>query len=137
MKNIHSDYINISLIFSFTVLIIVIYFLGYLINFDNPSDIDLLSKECFIFIKDYWGLSHIILFFIVTYIYPNRYIFIMLCGILWEIIEYITKILNNKFNTKLNLENGKKEDWWYGRSEDILYNSIGIILALFVRRIVK
>ena len=52
MKNIHSDYINISLIFSFTVLIIVIYFLGYLINFDNPSDIDLLSKECFIFIKD-------------------------------------------------------------------------------------
>ena len=61
----------------------------------------------------------------------------MLCGILWEIIEYITKILNNKFNTKLNLENGKKEDWWYGRSEDILYNSIGIILALFVRRIVK
>ena len=110
MKNIHSDYINISLIFSFTVLIIVIYFLGYLINFDNPSDIDLLSKECFIFIKDYWGLSHIILFFIVTYIYPNRYIFIMLCGILWEIIEYITKILNNKFNTKLNLENGKKEN---------------------------
>lgn len=136
MKNIHSDYINISLIFAFTVFLIVMYFLGYLIKFNNPSEKDLLSRKCFLFIEDYWALSHIMLFFIVTYIYPNRYIFIMLCGILWEIIEYITKILNHKFDTKLNLDMGK-EDWWYGRVEDILYNAIGIILALFTRSILK
>ena len=62
MKNIHSDYINISLIFAFTVFYNCYIFLGYLINFDNPSDIDLLSKECFLFLEDYWALSHIILF---------------------------------------------------------------------------
>ena len=43
MKNIHSDYINISLIFAFTVFLIVMYFLAYLIKFNNPSDKDLLS----------------------------------------------------------------------------------------------
>jgi len=156
MKNIHNDYINILKIFSFVVFIIVIYFLAYLIKFNNPSDIDLLSRECFSFIKDYWALSHIILFFIVTYIYPKRYIFIMLCGILWELIEHIfryiidrihhKRVLYDYWHSKLdnhikkrikNKKNLNYDNWWYGRPEDILYNSIGIILALIARSILK
>ena len=101
-------------------------------------------------------MTHIILFFIVTYIYPNRYIFIILCGILWELIEHISRyiidkihynhVFNNNLHSKLDdyikkkIENKKYlnyDNWWYGRPEDILYNSIGIILALLVRRIVK
>ena len=128
MKNIHRDYINISLIFAFTVFLIVMYFIGYLIKFNNPSDKDLLSRKCFIFIEDYWALTHIMLFFIVTYIYPNRYIFIMLCGLLWEIIEYISGYIIKKLNY---------DKWWYGRAEDILYNAIGVILALLTKSILK
>lgn len=130
------------------------YYIFYISKFYDKISNDILANKFNHIIYDYWGLSHIILFFIVTYLFPNRYIFITICGILWELIEhiiryilnyiYINNLLNNYYHTILDNYVKKKREkyitsnnWWYGRPEDILYNSVGIILALLVISIFK
>ena len=79
---------------------------------------------------DFWGLSHILLFFIMTIIFPKQYMFLFLLGIIWEIGEGFLYL----YFSYLNIKCYKK--WWYFQFIDILYNSIGIILALLIRKII-
>lgn len=129
------------------------YYIFYILKFYDKISNDILSNKCFYIISDYWVVSHIILFFIETYLFSNRYIFITICGILWELTEnitryimnqiYIKNVLNKSLQSKLDKHIKKKiknknstpENWWYGRPEDILYNAIGTILALIVKNI--
>jgi len=152
MKKVFNDYKKIVSIFGMIVISIIIYYIFYISKFYDKISNDILLNKCNYFISDYWGVSHIILFFIVTFLFPNRYIFITICGIVWELIEhsiryilnylYITNKLNNYYHSKLDKyvkkkqkKFNKQQNWWYGRYEDILYNAIGTILALIVKNI--
>jgi len=152
MKKVFKDYIKILSIFIMVIISIIMYYVFYISKFYDKIGNDILANKFNHIIYDYWGISHIILFFIVTYLFPNRYIFITICGILWELIEHITRyivnyiyiknLLNNYYHTKLDnyLKKKKKkymtsDNWWYGRPEDILYNLIGTILALIIKNI--
>ena len=86
---------------------------------------------------DLWSVTHILFYFALTYIYPNEYVYIFILGILWEISEYILGGLNPKNIKYLMGECGymkKDESWWYGKFSDILANSIGIMLALLLKK---
>tara|TARA_B100001142_G_C14232139_1_gene615833 strand:+ start:427 stop:891 length:465 start_codon:yes stop_codon:yes gene_type:complete len=152
MKKVFNDYIKILSIFGMIIISIIIYYIFYISKFYDKISNDILLNKFNLLIYDYWAISHIILFFIVTYLFPNRYIFITICGIVWELIEhsiryilnylYITNQLNNYYHSKLDKyvkkkqkKFNKQENWWYGRYEDILYNAIGTILALIVKNI--
>ena len=152
MKKVFKDYIKILSIFIMVIISIIMYYVFYISKFYDKIGNDILANKFNHIIYDYWGISHIILFFIVTYLFPNRYFFITICGILWELIEHITRyilnhiyiknLLNNYYHTKLeNYVKKKKkkymtsDNWWYGRPEDILYNLIGTILALIIKNI--
>lgn len=84
-----------------------------------------------IYYLDYWGLYHILLFFIMTIIFPKQYMFLFLLGIIWEFGEGFL----NLYFSYLNIKCYKK--WWYFQYIDILYNSIGIILAKILLNIIK
>jgi len=152
MKKVFNEYIKILSIFGMIIISIIIYYIFYISKFYDKISNDILLNKFNLFIYDYWAISHIILFFIVTYLFPNRYIFITICGIVWELIEhsiryilnylYIKNKLNNYYHSKLEKYVKKKQkkfnkqkNWWYGRYEDILYNAIGTILALIVKNI--
>ena len=81
------------------------YYVFYISNFYDKIGNDILANKFNNIIYDYWGISHIILFFIVTYLFPNRYIFITICGILWELIEHITRYIVNYIYIKNLLKN--------------------------------
>lgn len=112
MNKNYIDYIRILSIFSIVILFIISYYIFYISKFYDMINNDILSSYV-PFISDYWAISHIILFFIITYLFPKRYIFITICGIIWEIIEHFTryiiniyynkKILNHRLSKKLDL----------------------------------
>jgi hypothetical protein len=153
MKKKFKDYIKILSIFAMVIIAIIMYYIFYISKFYDKISNDILSNKCLYFISDYWAASHIILFFIVTYLFPNRYIFITICGILWELTEHITRYIINQIyiknilkkslqskldkhiKKKIKNKNSTPENWWYGRPKDILYNAIGTILALIVKNI--
>jgi hypothetical protein len=69
-----------------------------------------MKKPC---ILNGWNISHIILFMILSVYFPNERIFLILCGILWEIAEYFFK----------------HENWL-----DIVWNILGIFLGILISR---
>ena len=80
-----------------------------------------------------WGISHFILYFILAYIYPSEWIFILVCSILWEILEYILSFSVFNYECKYNNTDVKYNNWWYAQYEDIVMNILGISLALLIR----
>lgn len=81
-----------------------------------------------------WALSHFMLFFILTYIYPSEWKFLIIAGIIWEIIEYALSMKN--FNYICNNKN-KYYNFWYAQYEDIIMNILGIITAFTILKIIK
>jgi hypothetical protein len=115
-------YKEIIIFFLFIILSIFTY--GYIKN--NYLLFDILEEKIF-WNFNYWGLSHIISFFILTLIYPNYWIFLFIMGILWEIFEYFLQEIYKKYF----------DDYWYAQYIDLLYNGIGILLAKIILYIIK
>ena len=115
-------YKEILIIFSFIILSVFIY--GFIKN--NYLSFDILEQKIF-WNFNYWGLSHIISFFILTLIYPNYWIFLFIMGILWEIFEYFLQEIYKKYF----------DDYWYAQYIDLLYNGIGILLAKIILYFIK
>tara|TARA_Y100000389_G_scaffold203601_1_gene252568 strand:+ start:2206 stop:2577 length:372 start_codon:yes stop_codon:yes gene_type:complete len=115
-------YKEIIIFFLFIILSIFTY--RYIKN--NYLLFDILEEKIF-WNFNYWGLSHIISFFILTLIYPNYWIFLFIMGILWEIFEYFLQEIYKKYF----------DDYWYAQYIDLLYNGIGILLAKIILYIIK
>ena len=67
-----------------------------------------MKKPC---ILNWWNVSHIVLFMILSVYFPNDRVFLLLGGILWEITEYFCK----------------HENWL-----DIVWNILGICLGIII-----
>lgn len=87
-----------------------------------------------------WPLSHFGLFAVLGFIYPESWLFMTVMGILWEIIEHIISIFAPGPEHRPSALNQEKDDetteykhWMKGRSEDILFNSAGIITGIGCR----
>lgn len=80
---------------------------------------------------DGWSLTHFIFFFFLGYFFPKYYLFILTLGIIWEIIEYITGIINQKNKVTLicDLTRIKRDSWWYSKVSDIFVNIAGFIVG--------
>jgi hypothetical protein len=120
----------------FILISIIIVLIGYFRCNKNIKKYDIFSKNYnftkYEFLDNYlngWGISHLILYFLLTFIYPDEWIFILMIGILWEFIEEFFSQLDLKYCFKKNYE------YWYSRYEDIIMNSLGIGTALIIKKI--
>lgn len=86
---------------------------------------------------DTWSILHTALYFILGYMFPNRYLFFFLAGVLWEAYEsYSGKYDIMLFGYKINKDTDKNSDeagseWWYGRALDICVNMFGYIMGTY------
>lgn len=135
---------QIIILYILITICIFIVINGYYKNNAFYIKYDILSKNYnFTNIKllnnylDGWALSHFMLFFILTYIYPSEWKFLIIVGIIWEIIEYILSI--KKYHHIFNYIYNYKYDavFWYARYEDIIMNILGIITAFTILKIIK
>jgi hypothetical protein len=81
-------------------------FITYDINGNNKKK--QMKKPC---IFNGWNLSHLLVYMILTIIFPEYFIFLFIAGIIWEIFEIYFGVDN-----------------WL----DILWNLMGIILGLII-----
>ena len=124
------DYFLIGIILLICFLSIAIY---GTYRCKNPDFKDPLNKELIKNLENYtdgWGILHLIFYSFLTYLYPKRWKIIWMVGVLWEGLETIFK--HRPFY--LSECNAKSEkEWWYGRYEDIIMNSIGMMIGYFLK----
>lgn len=116
------------IIFIFTICISLILIYGYIKCRYKIKD-HIQTK--IIYDVDIWALLHILIFFILTFIFPNQYILLFILGIMWEITEHLLGSYFKYINIKC------LSQWWYFRYIDILYNLFGIILAKILLKIIS
>lgn len=82
---------------------------------------------------DWWSLSHLLLYMLIGYITPDRYVLFTGIGIAWELVEdYLsadrsTQLVNctdpkNKGHVWCN---GIQNDYWYMEKSDVFVNVLG------------
>ena len=84
---------------------------------------------------DGWGVAHFCFFMTLGFMYPTHWLFITALGVFWEIVEvafkdhpfYLSKCSYNS--------DGSKAAWWYGRWQDIVMNTTGLVTGILVRQI--
>lgn len=125
------DTIKLTIIGSLCILSIIIYgtFRCKTSTFVDPLTKSYFPEPLNQFL-DGWGILHFLFFMAISYMYPTHLLFIFVMGILWEIIEsifhehpfYISKC-------SYNLATDQVAGWWYGRWQDIIMNTLGMILG--------
>lgn len=81
----------------------------------------------------WWHLTHVLLFTILGYMFPDNAGFVLFFGIIWELLEsiYIRKYLDKITGIKLfSLFNDDAFDYM-----DILYNTIGFGIGYYIKNI--
>lgn len=128
-------YLLITFICFVCVLVIISYGV-FRCKINNDNFVDPLTKSFapppFDQYLDGWGISHFSFFAILAYFFPKLeyLIFIWILGVLWEIVEYMFKdhpFYISKCSYKLTTDKGT--GWWYGRWQDIVMNTLGIIVG--------
>lgn len=133
-KIIKSPYVFLFIYFLINVLAIVAYgtFRCNRSDYVDPLTKSLLPPP-FDGFSDGWAFLHFACYLIITYIFPKYWITIWICGVLWEIIEFIFKDHPFYFSgCKYKLTTDKAEGWWYGRYEDIIVNTLGMYLGYYL-----
>lgn len=128
-----SPYATITVVCLIVVLVIVLY--GTLrckiTSFQDPLTFSLFPPPLNNYL-DGWGLTHLFFFMSLAYSFPSlEYIaYCWVLGVIWELIEYSMKdhpFYMSRCNYKVTAENGK--GWWYGRWQDIVTNTVGLIIG--------
>ena len=128
-KNI-CEYNNLFATFLITAASIIIY--GF-IKAKYLNHFDILQTKLGVWDLDGWSLTHLVLYFMLTYICPKKWKIIFIIGIIWEVIE---SAIGTPLCQTLR-QPGVLDCWWYGKVSDVVVNSIGIAVALVVSQLRK
>ena len=91
---------------------------------------------------DLWAITHILLYIVLGYMYPDKLFILMLIGIVWEIIEVrIGKIKLQILGFDVPddnaiIKNGQIH-WFFGRVTDIAFNLSGAIIGAEIAKYYK
>jgi hypothetical protein len=86
-----------------------------------------------------WPFSHLILYTILAFFFPDCLITLFIIGVIWELIEISGDVAISKFSKKKNntVENKNLEykgNWIQGNFKDIIFNTIGLALGFGLRK---
>jgi hypothetical protein len=146
LKNwmVDSELKQISVILVFTVFATFVYRSALLISGTEYTKFDFMEYKLFGFefptLGRYerccrpWGLSHILLFGILGFFFPDHTGKLFGLGILWELFEVLFFHYKNKYVSEVKVED---DGWLYGaKSSDIIYNGVGLFLGWGLNKII-
>jgi hypothetical protein len=99
-------------------------------EFQDPLTQSLIDRPPWNRFLDGWGVLHFWFFALLTFHFPTCWVQILVAGILWEVIEMMFKE-RHYYLAKCNSATESK-NWWYGRWEDIVMNSLGMLCGLWL-----
>ncbi len=88
-----------------------------------------------------WPISHLVLYLILGFIFPDCWLLLFIVGALWEAMEVVggkIPILNPQRKFKegygddpdVEYSNG----WWAGSFKDVIFNTIGLAMGVLLRK---
>jgi glycopeptide antibiotics resistance protein len=87
---------------------------------------------------DWWSFTHILLYIYFGYQFPDNFAFFII-GTIWEIIESILSLKSGRriIEKRIGKQRSKiigyhKLDYWYGRIDDIIMNSCGFVIGMWL-----
>ena len=79
---------------------------------------------------DGWSLTHLFFYMLIGYLFPEKMVFTISLGIIWELFEtYIGLYKPSIFKEFGFCSTDNSKVWWYGKYSDILVNFIGFIIG--------
>ena len=75
---------------------------------------------------DIWAISHLLLYTLLGYLFPQWIFPLFLLGIAWEVLEQLT---GNPEVRQMVVGEFRANKWWYGRVSDVVFNGIGLLLG--------
>ena len=136
--------VAIAALFIILSITFIYVYVSILKQSDNAEQTDILNRKIIELDICGWNLLHVIFYFSVCYILNIRtlvgYILIFSTGIIWYFLEQtiFTKYNKNMATPKNNNEDtNNTKDYVYAsisypRRDDIIYNSLGILLHFFI-----
>ena len=143
-----NPFINGSIVFMISGGLIIGYFYVYLKNFGECAVMaDPMNEKLFSifgFPISSWPLAHFVTYFLFTIIFPTYWFWVICYGIAWEGVELFMKkvagkkTLSRTARTRLG-SSGEYQylTYWESTWEDIIINTLSVLLALLIMRFVK
>ncbi len=100
------------------------------------NNFDILQFKLGLWDFDGWSLTHLVFYFMLTHICPQKWKIIFIAGVMWEVIESAIGT-PGMITRNMHLTDPKDKVWWYGKVSDIVINTIGIMIALVVSQLRK
>lgn len=98
---------------------------------------------------DWWSISHFTFYFILSFLYPHYICTFFVGSVIWEIVEDALAPTHSKvlvdcsvtyenswidtFKTVWCNHTAREKDYWYGKWDDIIMNSLGLIAGFACR----
>lgn len=99
---------------------------------------------------DWWSVSHFLFFGVLAFLYPNHVCELFIISIIWEIVEDGLAPSNSKqlidcdkkypnswadtFRSVWCEHLARDKDYWYGKWDDVFFNSMGILVGVGLRK---
>jgi hypothetical protein len=132
---IRNEYVQIVSICAVAVLTIVVYgtYRCKTTSFRDPFTVALAPDPLDKYL-DGWGILHFFFFLFFGYFYPSKLVFAWVLGLIWELVEYAFK--DRPFyisDCQYEIDTDHGVGWWYGRWQDIVMNSLGLLSGYALR----
>jgi hypothetical protein len=149
-------------IYAITLIIIVVYYVVIRTTHKGQpyGEVDILNKNIFTIeeplrgalkkitpdiFKDewdtpfgWWAISHIVLYAVFGFMYPQCFCFVFFIGIGFEVLESLFGIFLPSDVKKTTMKDGKYiNKWWIGAYSDIFMNLFGLLIGLFFGKVIK
>lgn len=132
------------LIFIIGVIVIYGFYVRWRVaqtnDFDN-SDI-LMKKFADCEGCDLWAVSHLFLYMVLGYMFPDHLFLLMTLGLIWEFVEQFLGTLKLDFmgygkmaEVLGAVDKSGESVWWFGRVSDIAFNMVGLITGYEIARL--
>lgn len=125
--------VQLQILFVFFIVILVIKAYGILLCMSNLEK-DPLEIKPIIWDIDGWSMTHFVLFLFLGYLFPGNFLFVLILGSLWELLEYWVGKNNKKIMNGVicNLQKLNQEEWWYAKISDLFINLLGYVIGAYI-----
>jgi len=135
-----NPYIIIGSLCIIAVAFIIIYGIWRCKNekFVDPLTFTLIGGPEMKDFTDGWGLIHFTFYALLTYFFPQYYLQIFFVGVGWEVIESMSKgkpFYVSSCNVTINTDHSDFTEWWSGRWQDIVMNTLGQLFGYSLRKL--
>lgn len=133
-------------VFYIISIIVILSIIAYGKILKQHKKADILEKKiCNADFCDGWTISHVLLYLLFGYFFPDRHLLFLILSIGWELFEtYLGThklmiggkrfVLIGGTDDEGNLSGEDDDNFWYGRISDVAFNAIGYAFGDYYQR---